>query len=107
MVGRRVPTMIAAVAALVLLTAGTASAAIPNNPGDVKDCSDFANWNDAQVYYETYAPYYGDTSHLVERGDGIPCPSLAGNPVESPVPATAVGGYWMAEVTGTVYGFGD
>ena len=106
MVGRRILVTIAVVAAALFFTAGTASP-VPSNPGDVKDCSDFANWNDAQVYYETYAPYYGDTSHLVEKGDGIPCPSLAGNPIETPVPATAVGGYWMAEVTGTIFGFGD
>jgi len=48
----------------------------PPNPGDIKGCSDFATYEDALGWYETYAPYYGDVAKLDRDGDGVPCPGL-------------------------------
>ncbi|KAL7485144.1 hypothetical protein ACHAW6_010748 [Cyclotella cf. meneghiniana] len=48
----------------------------PNNPGDIKGCSDFDTYEEALAWYETYAPYYGDVANLDRDGDGVPCPGL-------------------------------
>jgi endonuclease YncB( thermonuclease family) len=48
----------------------------PNNPGDVKGCSDFDTYEDALGYYEQYYPYYGDVAKLDRRGNGVPCSGL-------------------------------
>ncbi|KAL3787223.1 hypothetical protein HJC23_004264 [Cyclotella cryptica] len=48
----------------------------PNNPGDIKGCSDFNTYEEALAWYETYAPYYGDVANLDRDGDGVPCPGL-------------------------------
>lgn len=48
----------------------------PTNPGDVKGCSDFATYEEALKWFETYEPYYGDVAKLDRDGDGIPCPGL-------------------------------
>ena len=52
----------------------------PGNPGNTKNCSDFANWNDAQTWYLTYKPYYGDIAQLDGDDDGIACENLPGHP---------------------------
>ena len=52
------------------------SSSIPSNPGDIKGCSDFATYEDALGWYETYKPYYGDVAKLDRDGDGVPCPGL-------------------------------
>jgi Excalibur calcium-binding domain len=52
----------------------------PPNPGDTKNCSDFATWADANAWFQTYFPYYGDVARLDEDGNGIPCQSLPGAP---------------------------
>lgn len=49
---------------------------VPGNPGDVRNCSDFATQAAAHAWYDTYAPYYGDVAHLDSDGDGIACESL-------------------------------
>lgn len=52
----------------------------PANPGDTKNCSDFANWNQANAWFQYYYPYYGDVARLDADHDGIPCESLPGAP---------------------------
>ena len=48
----------------------------PQNPGDIKGCSDFRTYEDALRWYETYLPFYGDVAKLDRDGDGVPCPGL-------------------------------
>lgn len=50
------------------------------NPGDVKNCSDFTTWAQAQAWFDRYYPYYGDVASLDGNGDGIACQSLPGAP---------------------------
>jgi hypothetical protein len=52
----------------------------PANPGNAMNCSDFATYQQALAWYETYAPWYGDVSRLDGDGDGEPCESLPGGP---------------------------
>lgn len=52
----------------------------PSNPGDSKNCSDFATWADANAWYQKYYPYYGDIAKLDGNKDGIVCESLPGAP---------------------------
>jgi len=48
----------------------------PSNPGDIKGCSDFDNYEESLKWYETYFPYYGDVAKLDRNFDGVPCPGL-------------------------------
>ena len=49
----------------------------PSNPGDVKNCSDFSTQAQAQAWYDTYFPYYGDVANLDGNdNDGRVCESL-------------------------------
>jgi endonuclease YncB( thermonuclease family) len=48
----------------------------PDNPGDVKGCSDFKTYEDALQWYEKYEPFYGDVARLDRDGDKVPCPGL-------------------------------
>ena len=48
----------------------------PPNPGDIKGCSDFDNYEESLKWYETYFPYYGDVAKLDRNNDGVPCPGL-------------------------------
>ena len=80
--------------------------AVPANPGDSKNCPDFPRWNEAQVWYETYLPHYGDVGRLDANGDGVPCETNDGAPEPTQL-APAGGGYIMIESNGTVFGFGD
>ena len=52
----------------------------PGNPGDTKNCSDFANYAEAKAWFDTYYPYYGDVAKLDQNNDLIPCESLRGAP---------------------------
>jgi hypothetical protein len=52
----------------------------PANPGDNVNCTDFATWAQANAYYQTYFPYYGDVARLDQDNDGIPCETLPGAP---------------------------
>ncbi|MGE4567218.1 MAG: excalibur calcium-binding domain-containing protein [Acidimicrobiales bacterium] len=52
----------------------------PADPGNAMNCSDFANYQEALAWYETYAPWYGDVARLDGDGDGEPCESLPGGP---------------------------
>jgi Excalibur calcium-binding domain len=52
----------------------------PPNPGDTKNCTDFATWAEANAWFQTYFPIYGDIAKLDSDGDGIPCETLPGHP---------------------------
>lgn len=46
------------------------------NPGDTKNCADFASYAEAKAWFDTYVGMYGDVAKLDGNGDGIPCESL-------------------------------
>lgn len=48
----------------------------PPNPGDTKNCSNFATQNDAQQWFNLYYPYYGDIAKLDQDNNMVPCESL-------------------------------
>ncbi|MCU1691970.1 MAG: hypothetical protein JWM64_1061 [Frankiales bacterium] len=52
----------------------------PANPGDTKNCTDFATWRSAQDWFDRYYPYYGDVARLDSDGDRIACEDLPGAP---------------------------
>lgn len=52
----------------------------PANPGDTKNCTSFSTWQQAQAWFDTYYPYYGDVARLDSDGDRIACESLPGHP---------------------------
>jgi putative cell wall-binding protein len=47
----------------------------PGNPGDSKNCTDFATQVEAQAWFDTYFPLYGDVADLDADGDGVACES--------------------------------
>lgn len=53
------------------------------NPGDVKNCGDFATWDAAWRWFWTYQRY-GDIAKLDGDGDNIPCNSLPGAKTVNP-----------------------
>ena len=46
------------------------------NPGDTRNCSDFSTQAEAQAWFDTYFPLYGDVARLDGNNDGVPCESL-------------------------------
>jgi hypothetical protein len=48
----------------------------PPNPGDTKNCSDFSTQGEAQAWFDTYYPHYGDVAQLDADNDLIACESL-------------------------------
>ncbi|HEX2785815.1 MAG TPA: excalibur calcium-binding domain-containing protein, partial [Ilumatobacteraceae bacterium] len=52
----------------------------PANPGDTKNCTDFATYQEAKAWFDTYYPYYGDVAKLDQDGDLIPCETRPGHP---------------------------
>jgi len=46
------------------------------NPGNTKDCSDFATEAEAQTWFDTYVNQYGDVANLDGDKDGSVCVSL-------------------------------
>lgn len=46
------------------------------NPGDSKNCKDFASYGEAKAWFDKYYPMYGDVAKLDGNGDGRPCESL-------------------------------
>jgi micrococcal nuclease len=53
-----------------------ASSMALTNPGDVKNCADFASYGEAKAWYDRYFDAFGDVAKLDGDGDGIPCESL-------------------------------
>jgi len=53
---------------------------LPPNPGDSKNCSDFASYTDAKQWFDYYRPAYGDVAKLDPDRNLIPCPELPGAP---------------------------
>ncbi len=53
---------------------------IPKNPGDTKNCSNFATWSQAQAWFDTYYPHYSDIAKLDQDNDLIACEGLPGAP---------------------------
>jgi hypothetical protein len=49
------------------------------NPGDTKNCSDFATWDAANRWFWTYYPSFGDIGGLDSNNDLIPCETLYAN----------------------------
>ena len=52
----------------------------PGNPGNTKNCGDFATWAAAQDWFEDYYPHFGDVARLDQDKDLIACESLPGVP---------------------------
>tara|TARA_B100000963_G_C22534840_1_gene629272 strand:- start:201 stop:866 length:666 start_codon:yes stop_codon:yes gene_type:complete len=52
----------------------------PENPGDTKNCGDFADYAEAKAWFDTYYEYYGDVANLDSDDDLEPCESLPGGP---------------------------
>ncbi|MCU1603550.1 MAG: hypothetical protein JWP46_15 [Modestobacter sp.] len=42
---------------------------MPSNPGDSKNCSDFRTRAEAQTWFDTYYPAYGDVAGLDRDGN--------------------------------------
>lgn len=61
-------------------TAPPTTVGAPPNPGDTKNCSDFATYAAAKAWFDLYFPYYGDVAKLDNDNDGEPCESLPGGP---------------------------
>ncbi len=50
------------------------------NPGNSKNCSDFATYGDAKEWFDRYFAAFGDVALLDGDDDGEPCESLPGAP---------------------------
>jgi putative cell wall-binding protein/beta-lactamase superfamily II metal-dependent hydrolase len=48
----------------------------PANPGDTKNCSDFSTQREAQDWFDTYYPHYGDVANLDSDNDLVACETL-------------------------------
>jgi hypothetical protein len=53
-----------------------AAPAKPASPGNSKNCSDFSTHAQAQAWFDTYYPYYGDVAGLDADNDGSACETL-------------------------------
>lgn len=49
------------------------------NPGDTKNCSDFATYGEAKEWFDRYFQAFGDVARLDGDNDGEPCESLPTN----------------------------
>ncbi len=57
-----------------------AAPSAPANPGNTRNCGDFASWSEADAWYQTYVGAYGDVAQLDADHDGVVCESLPGAP---------------------------
>lgn len=57
-------------------TPGTPPNPGTSNPGDTKNCGDFRTQAEAQAWFNTYYPLYGDVARLDQDGNGRACESL-------------------------------
>lgn len=58
----------------------TSSSSKLENPGDVKNCSDFESYREAKDWFDKYYDFYGDVAQLDKNKNLIPCESLPGAP---------------------------
>ena len=54
----------------------TAVPTAPSNPGDAVSCADFDDWEEAQAWYDTYVPHYGDVAFIDINNNGVACEKL-------------------------------
>ena len=54
----------------------SSTATAPPDPGNTKNCSDFAAQAEAQKWYDTYFPFYGDVGKLDTNDNQIACEFL-------------------------------
>ena len=57
-------------------TAAPATETDPENPGNTKNCSDFATQAEAQEWFDTYFPLYGDVALIDTNNNGVACERL-------------------------------
>lgn len=57
-------------------TSTTALADVPPNPGNTRNCSDFSTHAEAQEWFDTYFPLYGDVAQIDTNQNGVACESL-------------------------------
>ena len=57
-------------------TTAPATETDPENPGNTKNCSDFATQAEAQEWFDTYFPLYGDVALLDTNNNGVACERL-------------------------------
>mgnify|MGYP003751686075 CR=1 FL=1 len=69
-------------------TTTTTTTTLVPNPGNTKNCSDFATYSAAKTWFDTYFPYYGDVAGLDSDNDGEPCESLPGGPAPTTTTTT-------------------
>lgn len=60
----------------VVWSTGVPKPAKPANPGNTKNCSDFRTRAQAQAWFDTYYPYYGDVAKLDADKDKKACEDL-------------------------------
>lgn len=60
----------------VTTTAAQTTGADPANPGNTKNCSDFATQAEAQEWFDTYFPLYGDVALIDTNNNGLACERL-------------------------------
>lgn len=70
------------------------------NPGDTKNCGDFANWEEARRWFWTYFYRWGDPAGLDGNGDLIPCESFPGP--KTPQPPGIVTDWFKLTAGGTL-----
>ncbi len=54
----------------------TVVAEAPPNPGNTKNCSDFSTQAEAQEWFDTYFPFYGDVALMDTNGNRVACETL-------------------------------
>jgi hypothetical protein len=52
----------------------------PPDPGDTRDCDDFATWAEADRWFEWFVAAHGDVADLDPDHDDVPCEDLPGAP---------------------------
>ena len=60
----------------VTSTTTTTVIVVPPNPGNAVNCADFDTWEEAQTWYDTYAPHYGDVALIDTNDNGVACEKL-------------------------------
>lgn len=79
----------------------------PANPGDTVDCTSFSAWDQANHWFLTFRPYYGDVGGLDPDGDGVACEELPGAPVPVASVVPAANGYGSSTSGSTAPGSGS